>query len=140
MSAVTFRVLDPHGQLTSRRRTASVNSREHHLGSLAEDPAEEDQIHDTDTETVNSGKQRILLSTQFLIEQISDSASVLLFRCCCHYFILYQDKLRRIFGLKNLNLKVGWKMFGLIKSRRIKLTKHVARIERKELQTSGRQT
>jgi len=49
------RVLDPHGQLTSRRRSASVNSRDHHLGSLAEDPAEEDQVHDTDSETVNSG-------------------------------------------------------------------------------------
>ncbi|PSN55450.1 hypothetical protein C0J52_05691 [Blattella germanica] len=49
------RVLDPHGHLTSRRRTASVNSRDHHLGSLAEDPAEEDQIHDTDSETVASG-------------------------------------------------------------------------------------
>jgi hypothetical protein len=50
-----YRVLDPHGQLTSRRRSASVNSRDHHLGSLAEDPAEEDQVHDTDSETVNSG-------------------------------------------------------------------------------------
>jgi hypothetical protein len=49
------RVLDPHSQLTSRRRSASVNSRDHHLGSLAEDPAEEDQVHDTDSETVNSG-------------------------------------------------------------------------------------
>ena len=49
------RVLDPHGQLTSRRRSASVNSRDHHLGSLAEDPAEEDQVHETDSETVNSG-------------------------------------------------------------------------------------
>jgi hypothetical protein len=50
------RVLDPHAQLTSRRRTASVNSRDHHLGSLAEDPAEEDQIRDTDSETANSGE------------------------------------------------------------------------------------
>ena len=50
-----YRVLDPHGQLTSRRRSASVNSRDHHLGSLAEDPAEEDQVRDTDSETVNSG-------------------------------------------------------------------------------------
>ena len=49
------RVLDPHGHLTSRRRSASVNSRDHHLGSLAEDPAEEDQVRDTDSETVNSG-------------------------------------------------------------------------------------
>jgi hypothetical protein len=53
---VNCRVLDPHGQLTSRRRSASVNSRDHHLGSLAEDPAEEDQVHDTDSDTVNSGE------------------------------------------------------------------------------------
>jgi hypothetical protein len=60
---VNCRVLDPHGQLTSRRRTASVNSRDHHLGSLAEDPAEEDQVHDTDSETVNSGE-----SSHFLLK------------------------------------------------------------------------
>jgi hypothetical protein len=61
------RVLDPHGQLTSRRRSASVNSRDHHLVSLAEDPAEEDQIHDTDTETVNSGtSQRFNTSVHFM--------------------------------------------------------------------------
>ncbi|XP_047000975.1 chitin synthase chs-2 isoform X1 [Schistocerca americana] len=45
------RVLDPSGHVTGRRRTTSVNSKDHHLGSLAEDPAEEDQIHDEDSET-----------------------------------------------------------------------------------------
>ena len=66
---MVFRVMDPHGQLTSRRRTASVNSRDHQLGSLAEDPAEEDQIHDSDSETVASGKSVHLQYTS------------------CHYFL-----------------------------------------------------
>ncbi|XP_067001404.2 chitin synthase chs-2 isoform X2 [Anabrus simplex] len=48
------RVLDPTGHINGRRRTVSVNSRADHLGSLAEDPAEEDQIHDEDSETVTS--------------------------------------------------------------------------------------
>jgi hypothetical protein len=61
------RVLDPHGQLTSRRRSASVNSRDHHLGSLAEDPAEEDQVHDTDSETVNSGVYAQFSTSLYLV-------------------------------------------------------------------------
>ncbi|GLG95121.1 Chitin synthase 1 variant A [Gryllus bimaculatus] len=48
------RVMDPTGQITGRRRTISVHSRGDHLGSLAEDPAEEDQIHEDDSETVTS--------------------------------------------------------------------------------------
>nr|CAD7200070.1 unnamed protein product [Timema douglasi] len=52
------RVLDPHAHHTSRRRTTSVNSRDNHLVSLHEDPAEEDQIHDEDTETVSSTEPR----------------------------------------------------------------------------------
>ncbi|CAG2066458.1 unnamed protein product, partial [Timema podura] len=51
-------VLDPHAHHTSRRRTTSVNSRDNHLVSLHEDPAEEDQIHDEDTETVSSTEPR----------------------------------------------------------------------------------
>lgn len=48
------RAIDPTGQIVGRRRTVSVHSRADHLGSLAEDPAEEDQIHDEDSDTVTS--------------------------------------------------------------------------------------
>ncbi|XP_034230764.1 chitin synthase chs-2 isoform X3 [Thrips palmi] len=52
-------VVDPQGQHSGRRRTASAGSRDHHLGSLAEDPAEEDQLHDSDTETATTeGRQK----------------------------------------------------------------------------------
>ncbi|XP_063242061.1 chitin synthase chs-2 isoform X2 [Bacillus rossius redtenbacheri] len=47
------RTIDPHGHHPSRRRTTSNNSRDH-LGSLHEDPAEEDQIHDDDSETLTT--------------------------------------------------------------------------------------
>ncbi|KAJ8875330.1 hypothetical protein PR048_023225 [Dryococelus australis] len=46
--------MDPHGHHTSRRRTISNNSRDNHLLSLHEDPAEEDQVHDDDSETVTT--------------------------------------------------------------------------------------
>lgn len=52
-----YRVLDPHGHVSGRRRTTSVNSKDHHLGSLAEDPAEEDQIDVDDTDTEASGNE-----------------------------------------------------------------------------------
>lgn len=48
--------MDPHGQIVNRRRTTSASSRDHHnLGALAEDPAEEDQLHDEDTDTASTG-------------------------------------------------------------------------------------
>uniref|UniRef100_A0A1B6CU26 chitin synthase n=1 Tax=Clastoptera arizonana TaxID=38151 RepID=A0A1B6CU26_9HEMI len=50
------RVMDPHGQIIHRRRTTSASSRDHHnLSALAEDPAEEDQLHDEDTDTASTG-------------------------------------------------------------------------------------
>ena len=56
------RVLDPHGQVTGRRRTTSINSRDH-LGSVQEEHAEENNTEDEETETTTSvgGKLIILL-------------------------------------------------------------------------------
>ena len=53
---VCSRVVDPQGQHGGRRRTASAGSRDHHLGSLAEDPTEQDQLHDSDSETATTGR------------------------------------------------------------------------------------
>ncbi|KAE8752755.1 chitin synthase isoform B, partial [Frankliniella occidentalis] len=51
--------VDPQGQHGGRRRTASAGSRDHHLGSLAEDPSAEDQLNDSDSDTATTeGKQR----------------------------------------------------------------------------------
>lgn len=49
--------MDPHGQVLGRRRTTSASSRgDHHaLGALTEDPAEEDQLHDDNSDTVSTG-------------------------------------------------------------------------------------
>ncbi|XP_075212205.1 hyaluronan synthase-like protein kkv [Lycorma delicatula] len=52
------KVMDPHGQLIGRRRTTSASSRgDHHggLGALTEDPAEEDQLHDDNSDTISTG-------------------------------------------------------------------------------------
>nr|XP_018916999.1 PREDICTED: uncharacterized protein LOC109044007 isoform X3 [Bemisia tabaci] len=52
---VIERVIDPQNQLIIRRRTISCSSRDHGLGPVGEDPAEEDQIHnDDDGETIAS--------------------------------------------------------------------------------------
>lgn len=56
---VIEQAVDPQGQHAGRRRTASAGSRDHHLGSLAEDPSEEDQLNDSDSETATTeGKQK----------------------------------------------------------------------------------
>lgn len=56
-----YRVVDPHGHvIVNRRRTTSGSSRDHHnhghhMGALAEDPAEEDQMNDDETDSVSNG-------------------------------------------------------------------------------------
>ncbi|XP_054284217.1 chitin synthase chs-2-like isoform X1 [Macrosteles quadrilineatus] len=60
------KVVDPHGHVVvSRRRTTSASSRDHShghghghghgMGALAEDPAEEDQLHDDESDTGSTG-------------------------------------------------------------------------------------
>ncbi|KAK3909060.1 Chitin synthase chs-2 [Frankliniella fusca] len=52
-------VVDPQGQHGGRRRTASAGSRDHHLGSLAEEHSEEDHLNDSDSDTATTeGKQK----------------------------------------------------------------------------------
>lgn len=66
-----FRVMDPHGQVIGRRRTTSASSRgDHHggLGALTEDPAEEDQLHDDNSDTISTDATGNLI----LLKKIKD--------------------------------------------------------------------
>lgn len=63
---LTFFSLDPHGH-AHRKRTASGSSRDHHLGSLAEE-SDEDTVHsDSETSTVQR-EERDFLTNPYWIE------------------------------------------------------------------------
>ena len=51
----SYRGLDPHSHVVSRRRTTSASSKDHNLAALSEDPAEEDHDSD-DSDTATTGK------------------------------------------------------------------------------------
>lgn len=58
--------IDPHGHHT-RKRTASAGSRDHHLGSVAEDSEEEDEQSDSETSTLQRN-ERDFLTNPYWIE------------------------------------------------------------------------
>lgn len=74
-----YRVVDPHGHvIVNRRRTTSGSSRDHHnhghhMGALAEDPAEEDQMNDDETDSVSNGSTggNYLLGTSYILVSLS---------------------------------------------------------------------
>ncbi|XP_062565710.1 chitin synthase chs-2 isoform X3 [Armigeres subalbatus] len=58
--------IDPHGHHT-RKRTASAGSRDHHLGSVAEDSEEDDEQSDSETSTLQRN-ERDFLTNPYWIE------------------------------------------------------------------------
>lgn len=51
------KIVDPHSQVTGRKRTASASSKDHNLVALAEEPAEEDKDSE-DSDTASTGEPK----------------------------------------------------------------------------------